>query len=330
MSNEEKSYHRSDIARQQLRTAVKLFLNKRDLSSVITLSAAASNILYQLVSNANKEPFIDYARRVHDAFIGKTPKRQGYKNFIDNTFGVNVHKHMGKKCAKTCTIDLFDAAENMLLIAISDYIKLFGQRDDFVIAYLHYRWQTEDGNKILKSIKDMPEKLKKTEKWHKQVKPEVYRKKYLIEKNSHRKTYQRFELAAKQLETAIMLFLTVQDGLSAITLAGASDVIFCELVNREGKKNFIDIITYEKDKGGSREDIGKEINDLLYINSLKHFDRDDEEHIILDVNECAVAAILKALANYSMLDGKNEQLILAFRYWVKMNLDPDKYNLQED
>ncbi|RUR09115.1 hypothetical protein [Legionella sp. km772] len=330
MSSEEKEYHRSDIAKQQLRTAVILFLNEKDLSSVITLSSAANNILYQLVINANKEPFINYAQRVHDAFNGWTPQKEKYRKYINDIFGVNVHKHMGRKCAETCTIDLHSSAENILLIAISEYIKLYGQTDDFVYAFLHWKWQKADGRKIAQAIRDMPEKLKKTEQWRKQFKQEDLSKEPLIEENKTTpKTYQRFQLAAKQLETAIMLFLTEQDRLSAITLSGAADVIFCELVNRQGKKNYTDILASDEGSRRSREELGREINDLLYINSLKHFDNGDEEYIKLDVSECAVAAILKALVNYNMLDGKDDNLIIAFRYWVKMNLDPERYDLKD-
>lgn len=134
-------------------------------------------------------------------------------------------------------------------------------------------------------------------------------------------------MAVNQLETAIVLFLTNIDKLSAITLAGAADVIFCELVNREGKQNFTDLLRDKENGKRNREEIGTEINDLLCINALKHFDKDDEECIVIDVNECAVAAILKALANYNMLDGKNDTLINVFRFWVRTNLDPQKYNL---
>jgi len=75
MTNPERKYHRSEFAKQQLRTAVLLFLNDKDLSSVITLSAAASNILSQFVRNSGKESFVDYACRVYDAFNKITPKR---------------------------------------------------------------------------------------------------------------------------------------------------------------------------------------------------------------------------------------------------------------
>lgn len=58
MTSEEKKYHKTEIAAQQLETAVKLFLNGKDLSSVITLASAAGSILSQLARNAGEEPFI--------------------------------------------------------------------------------------------------------------------------------------------------------------------------------------------------------------------------------------------------------------------------------
>ena len=308
-----------------------LFFNDKDLSSVITLSAAASNILSQLVRISGKEPFIDFACRVCDAFNGITPKRQSYKNYIDNLLGVNVHKHMSPSCLKTCTLDLYKCAVYSLTMAIADYASLFGQEDDFVKEFLTWSWLTEDATKIIELYNNMPDKLKKRGNRLSKIDLEKTKKKPRIKKKkTEKKTYQRFQLAANQLETAIMLFLTKINKLSAITLAGAADVIFCELVNRDKKKNFTDLL-YEKENGKrSREEIGTEINNLLYINALKHFDNGDEEYLELDVDECAVAAILKALANYNMLEGKDDKLIMAFRYWVRVNLDPKKYNLDSD
>ncbi len=52
-----------------------------------------------------------------------------------------------------------------------------------------------------------------------------------------------------------------------------------------------------------------------------------DEYINIDIHECALAAILKALTNYNMLEGKNETLILGFRAWAQSNLDLKKYNI---
>ena len=66
---------------------------------------------------------------------------------------------------------------------------------------------------------------------------------------------------------------------------------------------------------------------MLFINQLKHFDDDAQEVIELDIDECALAAILKALANYVHMPEYKRDLVLAFKVWVKQNLDPQSYNI---
>jgi len=235
---------------------------------------------------------------------------------------------MSPSCAKTCTLDLHQCAVYSLTMAIADYVSLYGQGDDFIKAFLTWSWMTEDAVKIIELYNNMPEKLKKKGDHPSKIDLKKSKKKTVIKrKKTEEKIYQRFQLAANQLETAIMLFLTNTDKLSAITLTVAADVVFCELVNREGKKNFTDLLCEQEGGKISRKEVGRGVNDLLRINALKHFDNGDDEYIDLDIDECGVATILKALANYNMLEGKNDKLILAFRCWVKMNLDPKKYNL---
>lgn len=146
--------------------------------------------------------------------------------------------------------------------------------------------------------------------------------------------YTRFELAHNQLEAAIALYITNRDRLSAITLAGAADVILSQLVLRAGAPNFTDQMLEREIVAGrtaiTREIFGKEINDMLFINQLKHFDDDAQEFIELDIDECALASILKALANYVKLPEHKRDLVLAFKLWVKQNLDPQKYNVDCD
>lgn len=146
--------------------------------------------------------------------------------------------------------------------------------------------------------------------------------------------YTRFQLAHSQLEAAIGLYVTNRDRLSAITLAGAADVLLAQLVLRAGKPNFTDRLA-EKDVtlDGTvlrREIVGQKINDILYINQLKHFDDDAEETIDIDVDECGLAAILKALANYVDLPEHDKNLVLAFKLWIRENLDSTKYNVNCD
>lgn len=146
--------------------------------------------------------------------------------------------------------------------------------------------------------------------------------------------YTRFQLAHSQLEAAIGLYVANRDRLSAITLAGAADVLLSQLVLRSGKPNFTDRLA-EKEitpegTAATREVVGQKVNDMLFINQLKHFDDDAQEIIEIDVDECALAAILKALANYVDLPEHDRNLVLAFKVWIRKNLDPRKYNVECD
>jgi hypothetical protein len=81
----EEKYHKRQIATDQLKTAIWLFLHGRDSASVITLAGAASAILHQLVPNEGKTPFIDFARNVHHAFGGHMVPRAKYQQHINDT-----------------------------------------------------------------------------------------------------------------------------------------------------------------------------------------------------------------------------------------------------
>lgn len=148
------------------------------------------------------------------------------------------------------------------------------------------------------------------------------------------KTYSRFELAENQLTAAIGLFVSGGDRFSVISLAGAADVILSRLVLNSGKENFTDhMLRLEVEKGAeplTREVFGKGINDALFINQLKHMDDDDNGVIEIEPEECAIAAILKALANYVALSGQQKDIVLAFKAWARQNLDPKKYDVQCD
>ncbi len=139
------------------------------------------------------------------------------------------------------------------------------------------------------------------------------------------KNHKRADLALNQLKTAIMLFITGGDRFSVITLAGAADVIFSELVLREGKENFADIIAKKNKTPKHRKKAGTHINNELGVNVTKHMDPGDDDYVDLASEDCALGSILKALANYNMLDSKDITLIMGFRYWLRSNVDLNKY-----
>lgn len=114
-------------------------------------------------------------------------------------------------------------------------------------------------------------------------------------------------------------------------MAGAADVILTSLVSGSGEENFTEYSMKEHDAppASSREEFWQAMNDTLHINDMKHMDKEDDGFIELDPHECALGAILKALANYRILVGQDD-LVRGFLAWLKVNLDPKKYNVDCD
>lgn len=156
----EKTYSKVEIAREQLKTATRLFLLEIDDSSVISLAGAAGNILHQVVINEGKEPFYEYARRICQSITGRMPSRESYTHRINQLFGINAHKHLGKNSPETIELDLRQCALNALSKAMADYSKLYGSKEDFVHAFYQWAWINLDGPSIMKKFKNAPEKLK--------------------------------------------------------------------------------------------------------------------------------------------------------------------------
>jgi hypothetical protein len=131
----------------------------------------------------------------------------------------------------------------------------------------------------------------------------------------------KLDIAAGQLKSAFLLLASGGDRFSAITLAGAADVILSQLVLSEGKENFTDfMVKKEFEKTGiqlTRTAAGRTYNDLLMINALKHMDPGDGDFIEIDLELDTLATVAKAMANYAMLLGQDMELIQAFRAWAR-------------
>ena len=126
-------YHRFDIGGGQLETAIRLFLiDGCDMFSVITLAAAAGEILHRLVLNAGKRPFVDYVIRVNqfkNPAITQTPKRS--------------------ECAIAAIIK-----------AMADYKALTGEHTAGMQAFLGWTYKNLDSAKLIEDFKKAPEEFK--------------------------------------------------------------------------------------------------------------------------------------------------------------------------
>ena len=150
-----------DIAKAQLETAVWIFLNGHDRSSVCTLAGAASGILDNLVKRAGKEPFVDYARRVHEVMIGRTPKRQSYVHHIEKKVGITPNKHLAIDEPDNVEIDLETSARDALIRTMADYTVLAGEDEPFVKAFFQYCWSSMDASAIMEKYALVPTRMRR-------------------------------------------------------------------------------------------------------------------------------------------------------------------------
>ncbi len=131
----------------------------------------------------------------------------------------------------------------------------------------------------------------------------------------------KIEIAKRQIETAINLFLAEQDFLSVVTLAGAGEEILGKLLTRHSKKNMVDYLKLldERISGGRNfKIVNKEING--FRNSLKHANEESENEIdIVDSQEHAIAMVTRAITNYSILEGNISNQMMVFYIWLQEN-----------
>lgn len=137
--------------------------------------------------------------------------------------------------------------------------------------------------------------------------------------------YSRLDLAARQLETAVWLFLEGKDRFSVITLAGAASGILTQLVLNAGKQPFADYgRLIAKEITGVEPPRSKYVRDVnlrFGVDVLKHHAAGDPLTIELDVIDAAENAITRALCDYIELCGQELPFVKAFlQYtWVTRN-----------
>lgn len=137
------------------------------------------------------------------------------------------------------------------------------------------------------------------------------------------KTLSNLEIAHRQIERAIALFLDEEDFVSALTLAGAAEEILRKLLNREGKEHWLDSIStgalkalgFRKRELGSTEALRakKEIANIAnrHKNAFKHYNSDGTVTLLVDV--AAAEMIERAISNYFDLTRRKTGAMERFR-----------------
>ncbi len=161
--DKERTFEKSELAKEQLRTAIWLFLNRIDFTSAITLAGASGNILHALVEQQNKQPTLEYCRLLCSKLVGHVPGRSKYLKHFGDLTGINRLKHMSEKCPDTIEIDLEKSAETAIIRAVLDFIKLYGdaeaRNNPAVNSFMQWLW-VHDGEKMMKEYAALPEELK--------------------------------------------------------------------------------------------------------------------------------------------------------------------------
>jgi hypothetical protein len=147
-------------------------------------------------------------------------------------------------------------------------------------------------------------------------------------------TYHRLDIATRQLETAVVLFLSDGDRYSVITLAGAASGILDQLVLNQGKEPFLDfarqVRTAQSGVTPARGKYNKHIKDHMGIDAMKHHGPNDPPEIELDVEAAAERAVTRAIADYIELKGQEDVFVKRFLQWTWVTKDGqklmDRYN----
>jgi len=124
-------------------------------------------------------------------------------------------------------------------------------------------------------------------------------------------TLSNLEVAERQLERSVVLFLDEKDYVSSLTLAGAAEEILGKLLNKEGKEHWLDSIskgalralgfrkkTFETPEAKKAK---KEIANIsnYHKNRMKHYNDDGTITFAVDIE--AADMIDRAISNYFKL-----------------------------
>lgn len=97
----------------------------------------------------------------------------------------------------------------------------------------------------------------------------------------------KIEIAQRQIDTAIELFLNDKDFVSALTLAGAGEEITGKLLERKGERNMVQKLhSWYQDTTGTKIEFGEFCRRTnLARNTLKHANDPEEDEVKWNVGK---------------------------------------------
>jgi hypothetical protein len=130
------------------------------------------------------------------------------------------------------------------------------------------------------------------------------------------------EIAKREIETAIDLFLSDKDPVSALGLAGAAEDILGGLLRRNGEKSMLENLhDWYQDTTGTNISFGDfATNANLARNTLKHANAPGEDEVEIFRWE-TVQMLMRALYNWKALGHPPSEQMLEFNRWLKEHKD---------
>lgn len=128
------------------------------------------------------------------------------------------------------------------------------------------------------------------------------------------------DIAKRQIETAIDLFLTDRDFVSALGLAGAAEEILGVLLKRAGKNNMLqNLYDWYRTTSGDAVDYKEFAKNANFTrNTLKHASSPDEDNVEVYRWE-TVQMLMRAMSNWKELGLDPTAKMLEFNRWLQNN-----------
>lgn len=147
-------------------------------------------------------------------------------------------------------------------------------------------------------------------------------------------TLSNLEVAHRQIERAILVFLDDKDYVSALTLAGAAEEILGKLLNKKGKEHWLDSISK-----GALSALGFRIKELetpealkarkeianianRHKNRVKHYNDDGTITFLIDV--AAAEMIDRAISNYFDLTQRETGAMVRFKELIICGIEKNR------
>jgi hypothetical protein len=133
------------------------------------------------------------------------------------------------------------------------------------------------------------------------------------------KTSKRF-IAKTQIDTAIQLFLSDTDFVSALTLAGAAEEILGAFIKRENDAHILgELHAWYQETMEKQIDYGQFSQNANFTrNSLKHAKGPSEDTVEVFRWE-TVQMLMRAMVNWRLLGYEPDKFMLKFNAWLKAN-----------